>query len=75
MKIYRNHYSKDGGGSNGFSFHSSKSDAVKAVKAVNRSQQEQFEEPSEIAEPLEIELSKKGILQFLNRNAGHPDNG
>ncbi len=75
MKIYRNHYSTECGCSDGYSFHSSKADALKAVRDTRNSQEEQFEEPLEIAEAFEIELSKKGILQFLNRNAGHPDNG
>jgi hypothetical protein len=75
VRIYRNHYSTEGGTSDGYSFHSSKAHAHQAVKDAKLTQEEDFEDPLEIAEPLDIELTKEGVLRFLNIFASHADNG
>lgn len=71
MKLYRNHYSVEGGASGGFSWHTSRADAKRALTEWRRSS----EEPLAIAEPVEITMTKTGVLSFANRFAEHPDNG
>lgn len=71
MKVYRNHYSTEGGSSGGFSFHGSEKDALAAVKDWKTSD----EPPHKIAEPMTLTPTKDGIIRFLNTHGAHPDNG
>jgi hypothetical protein len=70
MKFYRNHYKVDGGISHSFHWFTSKAEALKDVKEHG-----ERDEDDEIAEPIDITPTKAGILDALNRYAGHADNG
>lgn len=75
MRIYRNHYSTEGGNSAGFSFHPSKRDAVRAAREHLREMAEQAEPLHETARLLEVSTSKPALIRWLNLYAEHPDNG
>ena len=75
MKIYRNHYSTEGGNSAGFSFHPSKRDAIAAARRHLREFGEQAEPLHETARRLEVPTRKAALVRWLNLYAEHPDNG
>lgn len=75
MRLYRNHYSKEGGGSAGFSFHPSKRLAHKEATKRKKREGEYWETPHEVATPVEVCPTKDGIIAALNHYADHPDNG
>lgn len=75
MKLYRNHAGSDAdaGESTGYYWFTSQSAAIEASKQPgfvpwNRQQ-------DQIAVPFEIQLTRAGVLDFLNRWASHPNNG
>lgn len=75
-KIYRNHYSTEGGNSNGFSWHWTKTDARRAVRDEKENLEEQYEKPLKVAEEFEIDLADEtNVILFLNQFCSHPDNG
>ncbi len=66
MKLYRNHYSTEGGCSGGFGWFTAKRAAEKAAREVGD------EKPLLVAEPFKIERSRAGIVRFLNIYGSHP---
>jgi hypothetical protein len=74
MKLYRNHYgsTSDEGESTGYEWFTSK---AKARKVASVHGVPWNGAPNSIAQPFEIRINAKAILDFLNRNAIHPDNG
>lgn len=72
MKLYRNHYSVEGGGSGGFSWHRSKRDAQLAARD---SVKKGSEPPHTIAEVFITSGTKRELIRLLTRVATHNDNG
>lgn len=69
MKIYLNSYWTEEDGHRGYSYFSTKRDALKSAQGCIK---EGYEvETSEI----EIRVTKKGVLAALNKYGSHPDNG
>lgn len=73
MRFYRNHYHTDEDGSFGFSWHTSKTDAKREYS--ERTEQGNDGQFASVAEPIDIEPTKAGILAALNEYASHPNNG
>ena len=73
MRLYKNSYYNHEEGSQGYSFHSSKAKAKAAAAEFNR--REKYNECDFIAEPIDVEPTRAGILAALNRHASHNDNG
>ena len=72
MKFYRNHWSKEGGSSAGYTWHTSKAAAEKEARAAER---EGGEPMHEVAAEVHVTPTKRGILHTLNVHASHADNG
>jgi hypothetical protein len=72
MKFYRVRHYVEGGSSGGFSWCTTKRDALKA--AAEHHKMCPAEQPSEIEE-IDIRPTKNGLLSALNQYADHPDNG
>lgn len=72
MKLYRNHYSVEGGSSGGFSWHTTIRDAKASAVTVEKANKEK---PHTVAELIELKPGKEAMVRFLNNYAGHPDNG
>jgi hypothetical protein len=76
MKIYRNDYRAPGYTSRGFSFHTSAKAAWEACdNAKKRTKGDHDEIDTVETEPIEVSLTKCGLLRLLNTYATHPDNG
>jgi hypothetical protein len=78
MTFYRVSYSRDGGNSGGYSWHTSYAAALKAFRAdYNEDQVEYFSafKPDEYIDEITITPTKAGILDALNNYAGYNDNG
>lgn len=74
MRFYRVHDYEAVNGSHGYLWFTSKAEAEKKARELVAADPETYDEPLEI-EALEVEPTKVGILEALNRYAGHPDNG
>ncbi len=74
MKLYRNHRFDDDQASMGFTWFTSKREARRDARE-DLGGDTAVESVDPIAEPFNIKLTRKGILQFLNLHASHPDNG
>ena len=74
MKIYQVSYQSHKDSSQGFSYHSSKEDAVKALAKFKRISKEDYNPDSEIT-IIETQISAKAIIELLNTYASHNDNG
>lgn len=77
MTLYRVTYRKEGGASDGYTWHSSRREALAlAARAARDNPQEYGTEPaSERVEPIELTPTKAGILQLLSTYATYADNG
>ena len=82
MWFYRVSYSKEGGNSGGYSWHTSKRGAVAAAKADYEQDPAEYDQHAsrgasiaERIEPIEIACNRAGILDALQRYASHCDNG
>ena len=73
MKIYRNHYGSqlDPDESTGYSFHSSRRDAELASK----DRTPHANASSSFVELMSVPPRKASLLCWLNKYAGHPNNG
>jgi hypothetical protein len=71
MRFYRVHRYSSSDGSFGYEFFVSKTDAEKAAREWNADSEG---DPAEV-DLIEIEPTKAGILDALNRYADHPNNG
>ncbi len=72
MKIYQVSYGDCIEGHRGYSYYSSRAKAVKAINDFKR-KGENFQ--ASLLDESDVEISKAGILEALNRYAGYPDNG
>lgn len=72
MRLYRNAYLSVENNCGGFSFHPSKAAARREAAERKR---DGYPPCREIAEPVDVTPTKKGILRALNIWGGHPDNG
>ncbi len=75
MKIYKVTHITVGSEHNGYTYHTSK-------KAAEKEKRDDFSEWVEnsghadtIIETFDVSINKKSILEFLNLNCSHPDNG
>jgi predicted secreted protein len=76
MRLYRVHFLIDHGSSAGFSWHSSKSGALRAAREAFKDDPAEYElEGFPTIEEVQVEMCKEGVLAALNRYANHPDNG
>ena len=82
MTFYRVSYSRDGGNSAGFSWHTSRRGAVAAARADYDADPEEYNLHSSrgasIADRIQaiiIRPTRAGILDALQRYASHEDNG
>jgi uncharacterized protein (DUF2461 family) len=73
MRLYRVHFLIDNGASAGFSWHSSRANALKAAREAVKDNPDDYEEFPQI-EQVWVEMSRRGALSALNRYANHPDN-
>lgn len=73
MRLYRVTYSHEGGTSKGYGWFSSYRVARAAVAEFRRATQHEDGDAS--VEPVEIPLTKAGVLAALNFWATYPDNG
>jgi len=87
MRLYRVHYYDDG--SQGFSWHPSKREAEQAVARYVRDNaaepetgddyddmyRRKFAPERPTIDPVDVELTKAGLLRLLAVYATHPDNG
>jgi hypothetical protein len=74
MRFYRNHYHCEGGASGGFTWFTTKAEAIRDAREHDDGEDE-GDKTDPIAEPIDIAPTKAGILHALNRYADHPDNG
>jgi len=76
MKIYKVDYRAEGYTSRGFSFHSSKREADQAGRSAMKAAQGAEEDIASFeVELIEVQPTRRGIVETLNRHAKHPDNG
>lgn len=80
MKFFRVSYSKDGGNSAGFSWHTNLREALAAAKRDYDEDPGEYDNHAPIRgsdriETIEIAPTRRGILRALERLASHPDNG
>ncbi len=82
MRFYRVSYSKEGGNSGGFSWHTSKRDAYAAARRDYDQDPAEYDlhgtrgaSIAERVDPIEIACNRAGILDALQRYASHCDNG
>lgn len=90
MKIYRISHFTSGAEHSGYSYYSSKKEAEKAQRVARKEYDEliagdEYDEDDEGAsktlsgrddiDVYDINLTKGGVLQFLNIHCGYPDNG
>lgn len=71
MTVYRNHYQSSDGISDGFTYHKSRRDAMLAAKG----RRPYLDDPKNFAEMIWFHAALPGLLETLNKYAGHPDNG
>jgi hypothetical protein len=71
MKIYRVHYTQNGGESVGYEFFANKKDAQRRMEEYNA----EDEDHTSTCDFFNVKPSKKGILALLHYWAGHADNG
>lgn len=80
MKFYQVRYSKEGGNSGGFSWHTNRKDARTAARVDYDANQSEYDDHGEadldmrISE-IYVNPTKQGILRALRLFASHPDNG
>lgn len=72
MKIYKVTYRTDQEGSEGFYFTASMKDAK---TNTHNAEGHDITECDKEIETIEVTATKKGIIELLNRHAGHNDNG
>jgi len=72
MKLYRNQPWTEEDSSGGYRWFLSKKEAMHDFE---NSPGQYDDMNSDVAEEFELELTKRGVLAFLNKVAGHPDNG
>ena len=65
MRIYQVHLLKADGSSRGYSFHVNQKEAKRAQK--------EYGKPYGEINPIDVEISKPGVLMALNTYASHPD--
>lgn len=58
--------------SEGFKYFSSKTEAERALREHNKAYED---ETDSTVEPIEFSLTKKDVLDLLNKHASHNDNG
>lgn len=80
MKFFRVSYSKEGGNSGGFTWHTNHREALAAAKADYDQDPDEYNHHaprrgSDRIEAIEIAPTRNGILRALVRFATHPDNG
>jgi hypothetical protein len=76
MRFYRVHFESGNGECAGFSWHSSKSGALRAAREAFKDDPVAYElEGFPTIEEVQVEMCKEGVLAALNRYANHPDNG
>lgn len=79
MKFYRASYSTGGGNSGGFSWHTSRAEAIAAAKRDYDEDPAEYDHHAkginERIQVIEITPTRRGILDALQRLASHPDNG
>jgi hypothetical protein len=73
VRVYRVRLYSHAEGSQGYEWFASKEAATKAAGAFRRTWKEH--DPETEVEPVEIQPTKAGILDALNRYASHNDNG
>lgn len=75
MTFYRNHYRTNGGCSAGYGWFSSRAAAEQAARAADQNADDPEDLTDPVAERIEIEPTRRGILDALNRHASHAENG
>jgi hypothetical protein len=80
MTFYRVNYSVNGGNSAGFSWHTSKNDALKAARADYAADPTEYDmhaptQGDDRIERITITPTRAGILAALQLYASHADNG
>lgn len=73
MKLYRVEPRDDFDESQGFTYFSSKREALKFKRECEEDAPHNSTEI--VVDEIEFEMNKKGILRLLHRWASHPDNG
>ena len=74
MRVYRNHYYSAMEGSDGYSWHLRRCDAL-AEWEERGGDEELDRDMGERATPIEIQVTVEGVIAALNRYGDHPDNG
>lgn len=74
MRFYRNHYKAEDFTSRGYAFFSSKEGARRRWVELGQDNVPHHTRAS-MAVPVDIEPTRKGILEALQALASHPDNG
>lgn len=77
MRLYRVHYSIDGGNSNGFTWHASLRGANVAARQAVDNDPKEYELKGEgpDIEPVIFNLTKQDVLRVLNQYASQAHNG
>lgn len=75
MHLFRNHYRTEGGISAGFSWHTSRLEALEAAQKRDSRCDDPCDKCDTKAEKIVVQPGRDALARFLNRYASHADNG